>query len=155
MSNQNCFNTTSNFITISWKVCAKKKKKKKKKANKLYFALTLWTLAKVKVTESGMKWYKWMVPICMAGKKAFSRKVCMQCQTSKMSAQLDWTQLITQMHMLPIWIKNGIKMSHQKLNKSQINLFLISWKWARNKQNRFCLLLTLWHWLNTISRLKW
>ena len=38
-------------------------------ANKFCFALTLWLPGKVKVSESGIKWHKLMVPISMAGMK--------------------------------------------------------------------------------------
>ena len=55
------------------------------KAYRFYFALTLWRLAKVSITESGIKWQKWVVPTSMAG----MRRLFAGCLTSQQHASVS------------------------------------------------------------------
>ena len=48
------------------------KSMKENEANRISFTLTLLSLGKVKVWESGRKWLKSMVPLSMAGYQQFS-----------------------------------------------------------------------------------
>ena len=85
------------------------------------FVLNLWPQAKVKVTESGKRWQRPMVPICRAGIKGFSWNEKFFAMKNRWTDRLqlagqpaDWPDKHNWLYksMLLIWIKNWYSSGH-------------------------------------------
>ena len=126
-----CIDATLNFIPICWELG--------KKMNKIdfYILMISWPKAKLKVTESDIKWQRSVVPIHKAAWKNFGWKVCAHCPMSTVQTcyarQTDWqTQLIAQNHTLLIRIIQNM-WSALCLSLVQSNTLYHLYKKSKNK----------------------